>query len=303
MTTVGHVLELSAISGPQPVMLELSPPDPRTIGRLSTHSLCLDDQQVSREHASLTYRDEPTGGRWYIQDLNSRHGTRVNGTRLQPNKLCPLRGGDYVEIRPWVFEVVDRASPRDPSSGLHTVADGAGGGGISTLALQADAVRDLDRHRLRLILQYAETMQASADLESLASTALDAAIKGTGFANGAVLGPLEANGAITVIQQIGAIGGEAGAGGAKLSRSLIQQASRGQTVQLMNQSGTMDQAVSIIQLGIQEAICVPLMIESSAAGYIYLDTRGRRGSVPVAQDAGAFVAGLGRMAARPKTVP
>jgi phosphoserine phosphatase RsbU/P len=301
MQAVGQILELSTISGPQSVSLELSSPDPRTIGRLNTHSLCLDDQQVSREHASLTYRDEPNGGgRWYIQDLKSRHGTRVNGTRLQPNKPCPLRAGDYIEIRPWVFQIVDPTQPRDPSSIVHTVPDTDADSDISTMALQADAVRDLDRHRLRLILQCAESMQSATNLANLAATTLEAAIKGTGFANGAMLGPLEADGAITVIRQEGReIGGRENTGTAKLSRTLIQQASRGQTVQLMNQSGggPLNEAVSIIQLGIQEAICVPLMIESTAAGYIYLDNRGRRGSTPVAQDAGPFVAGLARMAA------
>jgi sigma-B regulation protein RsbU (phosphoserine phosphatase) len=65
------------------------------------------------------------------------------------------------------------------------------------------------------------------------------------------------------------------------------------------------EAHSIVELQIQEAICVPLMLEGAAAGFLYLDSRdeghspGERKPAErrIAQDAGPFAAGLARLAA------
>jgi transcriptional regulator with GAF, ATPase, and Fis domain/pSer/pThr/pTyr-binding forkhead associated (FHA) protein len=49
-----------------------------TLGRATTNRIVLKDDLCSREHAEISY----SGGRWYIRDLNSLNGTRVNGVRL-----------------------------------------------------------------------------------------------------------------------------------------------------------------------------------------------------------------------------
>jgi pSer/pThr/pTyr-binding forkhead associated (FHA) protein len=49
---------------------------------------------VSRRHATI-HREE-TG--YYITDLNSTNGTRVNGRRLLPNKPCRLSSGDIISL-------------------------------------------------------------------------------------------------------------------------------------------------------------------------------------------------------------
>ncbi len=51
----------------------------------------LADPAVSRRHARLSFRD----GRWILQDLGSRNGTRVNGVRVG---RCEVRPGDLVEV-------------------------------------------------------------------------------------------------------------------------------------------------------------------------------------------------------------
>lgn len=52
--------------------------EPQLIGR-STEALALTDATVSRRHAELT----PEAGAWIVRDLASRHGTFVNGARLE----------------------------------------------------------------------------------------------------------------------------------------------------------------------------------------------------------------------------
>lgn len=62
------------------------------IGRGSACDLRIDCPLVSRRHAKVTTR----AGRAYIEDTQSTHGTRLNGTALK--KPTRLRPGDCVEI-------------------------------------------------------------------------------------------------------------------------------------------------------------------------------------------------------------
>jgi len=49
---------------------------------------------VSRRHAAI-HREEDS---YYITDLNSTNGTRINGRRLLPNTPCRLSSGDVVRL-------------------------------------------------------------------------------------------------------------------------------------------------------------------------------------------------------------
>ncbi len=54
---------------------------------------------VSRRHA-LIHREEDG---YYITDLNSTNGTRINGRRLLPNTPCRLSSGDIVRLGRFEF--------------------------------------------------------------------------------------------------------------------------------------------------------------------------------------------------------
>lgn len=61
-----------------------------TIGRESNADLLVDQEQVSRQHARLTW----TGSAWMLEDLNSSNGTFVNGRRI--HGTAPVRPGDRI---------------------------------------------------------------------------------------------------------------------------------------------------------------------------------------------------------------
>jgi pSer/pThr/pTyr-binding forkhead associated (FHA) protein len=70
--------------------LELEPVT--VIGRHPRATIFLDDTFVSSEHVQITWRD----GRWWVSDLNSTNGTRLNS---QPVTVpTGLRYGDVIAI-------------------------------------------------------------------------------------------------------------------------------------------------------------------------------------------------------------
>lgn len=70
----------------------------RIIGR-GGPGVVIDDPEMSRRHAVIRDR----GGRLEIEDLGSRNGTWVNGTRIAAP--TPLDGGDTVKLGETTFEI------------------------------------------------------------------------------------------------------------------------------------------------------------------------------------------------------
>jgi Nif-specific regulatory protein len=63
-----------------------------TLGRANTNRVVLKDEQCSREHAEVYYAD----GRWYLRDLKSLNGTRINGAPL--DKEWELSPNDEINV-------------------------------------------------------------------------------------------------------------------------------------------------------------------------------------------------------------
>ena len=63
-----------------------------TIGRSKSNGIFLDSEKVSDIHAKVFYRD----GQYWIEDLNSRYGTSVNGSKIAPGDEASL--GKQAEI-------------------------------------------------------------------------------------------------------------------------------------------------------------------------------------------------------------
>jgi hypothetical protein len=63
-----------------------------SLGRAPTNTAALPDDTVSMEHALLHLRD----GQWWLEDLASRNGTRLNETAI--SDAAPVVPGDIVGI-------------------------------------------------------------------------------------------------------------------------------------------------------------------------------------------------------------
>jgi sigma-B regulation protein RsbU (phosphoserine phosphatase) len=260
---------LMPLAGPPIHPIHLVPRDNgATIGRHDTCDVRLPSDTVSRLHAKLFH--DATGD-WRLIDLNSRWGTFLNGVRVSSEAGIPLQSGDLIRISPWTFNfsaegssarAIDSLDDRDRMQTLVRATHlehGRGGTGGGAMAEEL----------LALLLEGAAAMQSATDERTMADALLDAACRGSGLANAAVLRPVDAEARVDLIATRNS------SASMSYSRSLIAIATAGHVAELP--PGQTDAAHSIIDLRIDAALCVPLMLGPSAAALLYLDTRGGDG--------------------------
>lgn len=263
-----------------------------TLGR---HESCdirfpADAEKVSRFHARLTHDDHG----WQIADLGSSWGTFVNGCRLQSEQVV-LGEGDLIRITPWTFSFSRSHRPR---RGLELVDDSVN---VQTLVRQVagDGGGKLQDDLLGLLIEAAAGIHAAEDEKALADIVLEEACRGSGLTNAAWLRPVDADGRVEVVATRS--NSDLPQRAALYSRTLLQTASRGVVAELARSDTDSPQSESIVINRISAAICVPLMLGQTVAGYLYLDSRGEmysssgryHGARP---NAAAFCLAVGRMA-------
>ncbi|MCX7666204.1 MAG: sigma 54-interacting transcriptional regulator [Gemmataceae bacterium] len=71
-----------------------------TLGRAPKNRILLPDDSCSRQHAEIFFAD----GEWYVRDLNSRNGTKLNNQVVRKDQ--PLENRDRLEFGHFIFEFV-----------------------------------------------------------------------------------------------------------------------------------------------------------------------------------------------------
>ncbi|HXD11198.1 MAG TPA: FHA domain-containing protein [Anaerolineales bacterium] len=79
-------------SGPTPGASFILEGDQLTIGRDAANEIVINDAEISRRHARLTFQ----GGKYVLEDLGSTNGTFVNGQRLAGPRV--LKAGEVVSF-------------------------------------------------------------------------------------------------------------------------------------------------------------------------------------------------------------
>ncbi len=79
-------------SGPTPGAAFTLEGDQLDVGRDSTNEIVINDAEISRRHARLTFQ----GGKYVLEDLGSTNGTFVNGQRLAGPRV--LKAGEVVSF-------------------------------------------------------------------------------------------------------------------------------------------------------------------------------------------------------------
>ena len=78
-------------SGPTPGASFILEGEQLTVGRDATNEIVINDSEISRRHARLTFQ----GGKYVLEDLGSTNGTFVNG---QPVRRVALTDGTRVTL-------------------------------------------------------------------------------------------------------------------------------------------------------------------------------------------------------------
>jgi serine phosphatase RsbU (regulator of sigma subunit) len=295
---------LVPIAGPTAAPIALIPPKQvgagLTLGRANTCDICLPNsseiEKVSRQHAQFFF--DPAARQWRVSDLGSRWGTFLNGVKIKSAAQVPIREGDLLRITPWTFSLSGSSRHR---RGLHTHDDV--GQTIVRLANEAPeaAAKPLKDEMLGLLLESAAAIHGAQTERQLADVVMNAAVRGTGLPNAVMLRPLDASGRVEVIAsrlhhpKPADSSGSGPEAPVTFSRSLINAASGGQVAELGGLA-TAEMGQSIVQMNISAALCVPLMLGTTPAAFLYLDSRGGALAQGLRPGASAFCVGLGRMA-------
>ncbi len=259
---------IETLHGPDVLSLPLSGEGPLKIGRGKENDLVLaSGKTVSRHHAELIKSKAEDGVIWKLKDKASRHGTFLNGIKIKHDHGVRLRIGDLITIEPFTFEVVDTG---DEHRYLESFDDASTISGTSILHLERSADgTGLAQERLTALLKCSKNIHAAKTEEKIASVLAVAASEGTAFGNVAIVQP-RSGGRVKILSAQGMIALE---GTPNLSRSLLDAALEGKSVRYQKAEMVDDQAQSIMQYSIEEAVCIPLKLGSAVVGCIYLDNR------------------------------
>jgi len=109
---------LIRVPGRDPEIVRIEGEGPFPLGRAPENKIVVNDSAVSRKHAEITLRAD---GYW-IQDLKSKNGTKINGTLIQaPSRL---HAGDRIDIGPCQIHFARDAEPEPSARVADTKAPG-----------------------------------------------------------------------------------------------------------------------------------------------------------------------------------
>ena len=245
---------------------------PFTVGRRTDRDLVMADPRVSREHAQFIR--EPDGT--YIVDQSSRHGTFVNGERVNRRKLAR---NDHVEFGVQGAAYALFSPDRSPSSAAQQFLSQ-----FSTWKPATGAGSDLEM--LNVFLEAARKLNTSGVLDDVLHTLLEAALRLTHAERGFVF-LRHADGELRL-----AAGrdkkGESINDDSTISRSVLRDAAKSASEFLVTDTDDTDKLAgreSVVAHNLHSVICIPLRKtviqdkvkeetkpgESDVQGVLYLD--------------------------------
>lgn len=183
---------------------------PFTLGRQADNDVVLPDNRISRRHARIIQSAQG----YAIEDATSRHGTLVNGERIE---VRPLQDGDRINLG-----VSDSYNITFISAGpaLHNLLD--------KIQTSPETASPTLRH-LNLLLQLAQMLHRAAALQEVLVTVVDSALQMSGAERG-ILFLLDDSGSL---QSRLVRGHEPPAGQEGYSKELVERVMRSRRQEVM----------------------------------------------------------------------
>lgn len=264
-------------SGDRVQSLNLEAPGPLVVGRSSEARWAIPDPSVSRRHASFTTK----GDTWFLTDLSSRHGTMINNCPIEPSVPMPIQAGDIIKFGGWSCRCVAGNSPQ----GMTTPFVPAMSQEESISVIEQNQLGGVAQRGLDVLMELTSKLHESNERDVVASTAVDGIREATGCRR-VVIVELNTDEEFVILASTTE-------DTPKISRSLIEQASKKGLVQLTISDNPSQLAHSIMSLGIRSALCAPILVEKSAVAFLMIDTRDAERAVPT--DAAAFCQSVSRL--------
>jgi signal transduction histidine kinase len=238
-----------------------------TIGRAGDQDICIPHKSLSRSQARI----EPSQGRFFIVDLQSKNGTFVNGMRVQRKEL---RSGDTITLGE--LDLLFKADPMSSTGSLP----------------QPQAIRPLTRTsivklaremepsggaqsaeaRLRILIEVAKLLPLSDDIDRLLHKILDLIFQILDVDRGAILLVNEATGALEkrAVKTSRPLPDDEPI----FSQNIVDFALRESAAALFADAvldPRLDAARSVLAQSIRASMCVPLKPKDDVIGVLYVD--------------------------------
>jgi adenylate cyclase len=260
---------------------------PLSVGRTEGNDVILNHPSVSRKHARI----EPRNGQWWIIDLKSTNGVKVNGNLVGE---AQVNGGDVIHIGSVQLEV--KAQPSVDFSG-DSMFENASGTVIRRISdfnsefgldipQSAKAVLRLasepgvkpapgvSREKIfQVLVQVAKAMLQSEDLNSLLETVMDMIFRYLPVERGLIILFDEAGNPVPKLTKFQ---DDAEQQDIPISRTILKMVAE-QQVAMMTSNALEDARLlggkSIAIHGIRSAMCVPLWNRNRVIGAVQVDSR------------------------------
>ena len=256
------------------------------LGRELQNNIRLRDSETSRRHARIMH----DGDRWWIVDLGSSNGTKVNGQKIDRQAL---QNGDRVEIGNSVlrFECPDLGD-QSPHPGIAIVGDESMQASriVSSLPREGSGRERpaIDsRESLDVMYRTALAIGRTADLDQVLHRVLRLVFDWVGADRGCVMlkdgpdSPWHAAARcdrddLTTTPDLSSddthVPGESKIEVSRTILDLVFRKREAVRTADATEDKRFDDAASVIQAGIREAICVPLEGRHGLVGVMYVDT-------------------------------
>jgi transcriptional regulator with GAF, ATPase, and Fis domain len=251
-----------------------------TIGRSPSNNLCIPDRILSRQHCAIRKQN----GSYSIRDLDSRHGTLVNGVPISQQLL---KSGDQIELGSSVFVFLLGEEDARPEGNRAELSDVAELPGAQTLLRREDSVyANLDTttpdfpqtgrvtRDLSTLLNIARNISAVRDSESLAWQLLGMLFDVVPAERGAMLAfvddPEEPTWSVAWDRVMGP------GVPVRVSRTVVRRVleeKSGLMLRDISGTDTLRASVSFKEFPVHSLICVPLTMGGRISALIYVDTR------------------------------
>jgi serine phosphatase RsbU (regulator of sigma subunit) len=267
------------VPGRDPEIVHIEGDGPFTLGRGPDNKVVVNDSAVSRKHAEIAVRED---GYW-IRDLNSKNGTKLNGTAIQ--ELTRMNPGDRIDIGPCQIHF---GRDKEPGSSAR-VADTKAPGTVHAIPLAELVNAAQSPSNLKAIAATGASPQRMAQffegMERLGPALLQHKTMGElfQFIVDVTSDVLRSDRTVIILRKDGGMElqpmatkqrGSLAGKEIVVSRSIARRAIEDRTAILTSDAQQDDRFKgheSVIRQRINSAMCVPLWHEDEVLGVLYVD--------------------------------